>query len=172
VRVRRAVRPLLAAATAALAVVALSGATAADAGAYATMTPMVWEAGTENLEIKIEDAACKGYDLSMIDRLQLKDQYSSEAAFYDYEPALVKPRIDIEGLYEGPVQVQSSAVNGIHHIDVYCNETDLKVGAYEVMIVNGKPPKKKPKKCGDGKVLEKGKCVPKGPVKIPNPNPH
>ena len=39
-------------------------------------------------------------------------------------------------------------------------------------MIDGKPPKKKPKKCGGGQILEKGKCVPKGPVKIPNPHPH
>jgi hypothetical protein len=172
VRLSRAATAAVAVVATALAVVAVGGASGASAGGTAVMSPTVWSAKAENLEVRIEDADCGSYDLGMIDRLQLKHYYSSEAAFYAYEPALVKPDVSVEGVYEGPVLMQSSATNGIHYIDVYCQENDVKIGEFEVTIVDGKPPKKKPKKCGDGKVLEKGKCVPKGPVKIPNPNPH
>ena len=170
-RLRRAL--CLAGSVAALALVAAAfgAAPGASAGGTAVMTPTVWSAKDENLEVRVEDADCGSYDLGIIDRLQLKNYYSSESAFYAYEPALVKPDVEVEGIYEGPVLMQSSATNGIHHIDVYCQENDVKIGEFEVIIVDGKPPKK-PKKCGGGKVLEKGKCVPKGPVKIPNPNPH
>lgn len=149
----------------------LGAAPGASAGGGAVMTPTVWSAKDENLEVRVENADCGSYDLGMIDRLMLKNYYSSESAFYAYEPALVKPRIDIEGLYEGPVLMQSSATDGTHHIDLYCQENDQKIGEFEITVIEGKPPKK-PKKCGGGKILEKGKCVPKGPVKIPNPNPH
>jgi hypothetical protein len=175
VRLRRAAASGVAVVTAAvLGAVALGGAPGAHANGYVTMSPLVWKAGTENLQLKVEGGDCGSYDVGMIDRIQLKDYYSPEAAFYGYEPVLVEPEVDRKGekLWEGPVQIQSSAVNGKHEIDLYCEENDRKIGTYDVNIVEGKPPKKKPKKCGDGKVLEKGKCVPKGPVKIPNPNPH
>jgi len=144
---------------------ALAG-TAAGATA-ATMTPTTWKAGYDDeFIVKIEGANCKGYDLSMIDRLQLKDQYSTSAAFYDYEPTLLEPDDkEVPGLYEGNVLVQSGATDGVHKIDVYCNETDLLVGEFDVTIVGGKPPKK-PKKCKPGKVAKHGKCVAKGPVKL------
>gem|GEM_PF-4715596 len=148
-----------------LACMALAG-TAAGATA-ATMTPTTWKAGYDDeFIVKIEGANCKGYDLSMIDRLQLKDQYSTSAAFYDYEPTLLEPDDkEVPGLYEGNVLVQSGATDGVHKIDVYCNETDLLVGEFDVTIVGGKPPKK-PKKCKPGKVAKHGKCVAKGPVKL------
>ena len=147
-----------------LACAALAG-TAAGAGA-ATMTPTTWKAGYSNLTVKIEGANCKGYDLSMIDRLQLKDRYSTTAAFYDYEPTLLEPPDkEVPGLYEGPALVQSGATNGVHKIDVYCNETDVLVGEFDVTIVGGTPPKK-PKKCKPGMVAKHGKCVAKGPVKL------
>jgi hypothetical protein len=171
VRLRAAVRPAIVVATLALAATALGAAPGASAGGTAVMSPTVWSAQDENLEVRVEGADCGSYDLGMIDRLQLKHYYSSESAFYAYEPALVQPDVSVEGVYEGPVLMQSSATNGIHYIDVYCQENDVKIGEFEVIVVDGKPPKKK-KKCGGGKVLEKGKCVPKGPVKIPNPNPH
>jgi len=169
VRLRVLLRPAVA-----LGAVAIGGAPGAGASGYAHMYPTVWKAGTENLQVRIEGGDCGSYDLGMVDRLQLKDWYSSESAFYGYEPALVEPHVEDEGdekLWEGPVQVQSSAVDGKHEIDVYCQENDQKIGEFDVKIIEGKPPKK-PKKCGAGKVLEKGKCVPRGPVKIPNPNPH
>jgi hypothetical protein len=172
VRLRRVVPAAVAAALATAAAVVAFAAPTATAGGTAVMTPTVWSAKDENLEVRIEGADCGSYDLGMIDRLQLKHYYSGESAFYAYEPALVQPDVSVEGVYEGPVLMQSSATNGIHYIDVYCQENDVKIGEFEVTIVDGKPPKKKPKKCGDGKVAEKGKCVPKGPVKIPNPNPH
>jgi hypothetical protein len=140
----------------------------------ATLTPNVWSAAptTSNgneIMVKVEGAACKGYDLSMVDRLQLKDQYSSAAAFYDYEPALLDPDPEsVEGLYEGPVLVQGDATNGLHHILVYCNENDFQVGEFDVTIVHGKSPK--PKKCKKGTVKKNGQCVKsKGPQKVPHP---
>jgi hypothetical protein len=145
--------------------------TAAASASAATLTPTVWRAGAagDELVVKVEGAACKGYDLSMVDRLQLKDQYSESAAFYDYEPALLDPDPEsVEGLYEGPLVVQSSAENGLHHILVYCNETDLQVGEFNVTIVDGKP--KKPQKCKKGTVKKHGQCVKnKGPQKVPHP---
>lgn len=150
-----------------LACIALAATATATAASAATMTPTTWKAGYDSgLIVKIEGANCKGYDLSMIDRLQLKDQYSTSAAFYDYEPTLLEPPDkEVPGLYEGPVLVQSGATDGVHKIDVYCNETDLLVGEFDVTIVGGKSPQK-PKKCKPGKVAKHGKCVPKGPVKL------
>lgn len=144
-------------------------ATAAGAAA-ATLTPTVWKAGYDNSPtVKVEGANCNGYDLSMIDRLQLKDEYSTTAAFFAYEPTLLQPPDkEVPGLYEGPVLVQSGATNGVHKIDVYCNETDALVGEFDVTIVGGKAPNK-PKKCKPGQVKKHGKCVAKGPVKVPHP---
>jgi hypothetical protein len=137
----------------------------------ATLSPTVWKAGSDGdeLVVKVEGAACKGYDLSMVDRLQLKNQYSSAAAFYDYEPALLDPDPEsVEGLYEGPLVVQTGAENGLHHILVYCNETDLQVGEFNVTIVGGKS--KKQPKCKKGTVKKHGQCVKsKGPQKVPHP---
>jgi hypothetical protein len=136
--------------------------------AAATLTPTVWKAGYENeLNVRVTGADCAGYDLSMIDRLQLKDPRSTAAAFYEYEPTLLDPDVESEpGIYEGPVLVQKGATNGLHQIDVYCNETSVKVGSFEVTVIDGKPAKK-PKHCKPGQVSKHGKCVNHGPVKVP-----
>ena len=125
-RLRRVVPVAVAVALATVAAVVAFAAPAATAGGTAVMTPTVWSAKAENIEVRIEGADCGSYDLGMIDRLQLKHYYSDESAFYGYEPALVQPDVSVEGVYEGPVLMQSSATDGIHHIESIARKTTSK----------------------------------------------
>lgn len=147
---------------------ALVLATAAASASASYITPSTWRAGTElhneELVVTIHEAPCDGYDVTLVDQLQLShgDFYFPGAAFYGYEPTLLDDG-NSQGTYTGPILVPSGALNGHHTIVALCQKTDSNAGEFDVTIVDGAAPKKN---CKPGYVRKNGQCERKGPTKL------